>query len=52
MLQYEVWPQSAPDTLNAFDDFIDGDFHTKRRKLNDKSFLYAFLLFFGCVDDV
>ena len=29
---YEVWPQSAPDTLFTVDNFNDGDFQTKKRE--------------------
>ena len=36
MFQREVWSPSAPDKLYAVDDFIDGDFCTKK----------------GCVDNV
>ena len=32
MFQYEVWPQSAPDTLYTVNDFIYGDFHSKKRE--------------------
>ena len=31
MFQYEVWSPPAPDKLYAIDDFIDGDFNTKKR---------------------
>ena len=31
IFKYEVWPQSAPGTLCIVVDFIDGDFHTKKR---------------------
>ena len=48
MFQYEVWPQSAPDTLYT----VMVIFTLKRWKLSDKILQYAFLLFVGCVADV
>ena len=41
MFQYELWSQSVTDRLLTVDDFIDGNFHIKKRKLNDKILLYA-----------
>ena len=31
IFQYEVWSPSAPNKLFTIDDFIDGDFYTKKR---------------------
>ena len=56
MFHYKVWPQPMPDMLYTVDDFIDGDFQTKKGgKLNHKIllhvlFVYAFLMFVGCID--
>ena len=52
MFKYEAWPQSTQDTLSSIDNFIDGDFHTKKRETNNKILLYAFLLSVRCIDNV
>ena len=31
IFQYEAWFSFAPDKLYTVDDFVDGDFYTKKR---------------------
>ena len=41
MFPYEVWLPFAPDKLFTVDDFIDGDFYTKKRYMSGAPTVYS-----------